>query len=65
MTEQHPLLRKSSVDTLFVWKQKNTLKEETISLLSLLYDKDQLALRDKPETAVTRVEGWCEMATSL
>jgi hypothetical protein len=29
-----------------------------------LYNDDQLPLRQRPETAVRRVGGWCEMAAS-
>jgi hypothetical protein len=31
----------------------------------MLYNEEQLRLQESLETAVRRVGGWCEMATSL
>jgi hypothetical protein len=40
---------------------------EVFSMWSVprLYNKEQLRLRERLETAVRRVGGWCEMAASL
>jgi hypothetical protein len=47
--------------------KRNNDVTAAFSVLSVpgLYNEDQLPLRDRPETAVTRVGDWCEMVASL
>jgi hypothetical protein len=46
---------------------EHAVVEGTLSVLSVtgLYNGDRPSLRDSPETAVSRVGGWCDMAASL